>query len=198
MHQTYPADEDLAREAAAGRRDAFEALVARFGSSLLAVIGKQVNDHHAALDLAQEVWVKVFRAMHRYRPEGSFRSWLFSIALNHVRDALRQRQRRREVCAGDLSAAPAAGGWFDPRGRSDEAAAIEAALERVPEPFRSALCLVDVLDFSYEEAARSLDCAVGTVKSRVNRGRFAFRDQYLKAAGGLAGRASAPGACHEV
>jgi RNA polymerase sigma-70 factor (ECF subfamily) len=63
----------------------------------------------------------------------------------------------------------------------DQRAAIESALQQVAEPYRSALVLVDVQGLSYEEASVSLGCAVGTVKSRVNRGRFSFRDHYQKA-----------------
>ncbi|MFG0317003.1 MAG: RNA polymerase sigma factor, partial [Planctomycetota bacterium JB042] len=86
-------DDSLAAAAAEGARPAFEQLVGRYGGPVLAVVEKQVGDHHAALDLAQEIWIKVFRALPRYRPGGSFRSWIFSITLNHVRDARRKQQR---------------------------------------------------------------------------------------------------------
>lgn len=175
-----PADETLALEAGAGSRAAFERLVSRFGAALLGVIEKQVGDVHLADDLVQEVWIKVYRALGKYRPQGSLRSWLFSIALNHVRDAKRRKARSRVVYIDDFRSDPDATPSFDPRGRVEEAAAIEAALERIQEPFRTAITLVDIMSFSYEEAAVSLDCAVGTVKSRVNRGRFAFRDYYLR------------------
>ena len=171
-------DDQLAAQAAAGTRDAFEDLVVRYGAPVLAVVEKQVGEHHAALDLSQEIWIKVFRALPRYRPGGSFRSWIFSIALNHVRDARRREQRSRVVYIDEYRSPPPSPRKDDPRGRTEEQAAIELALGRVPEPFRSAVMLVDVLELSYEEAARSLDCAVGTVKSRVNRGRFAFREVY--------------------
>jgi RNA polymerase sigma-70 factor (ECF subfamily) len=177
-----PKDEELAGRSAAGdpdARGAFEALVHRYGGVLLGVVERQVGDHHLAHDLAQEIWIKVFRSIGRFRPEGSFRSWLFTIALNHVRDALRGQGRERVVFMDEFPTAPSAPG-ADPSGPTEERAAIEACLARVPEPFRSALTLVDVLELSYEEAAASLTCAVGTVKSRVNRGRFAFRDLYTR------------------
>ncbi len=178
-----PTDESLATAAGRGSRDAFEDLVFRYGSAVLAVVERQVGDHHGALDLAQEIWVKVFRAITRFRPDGSFRSWLFSIALNHVRDARRQQARSKVVYMDEFRASPSASRSFDPRGRTEEHAAIEAALAQVPEPFRTALVLIDVMQLSYEEAAGSLSCAVGTVKSRVNRGRFHFRDVYRKTNG---------------
>lgn len=179
MDLTERPDEKLAEEAAAGDRVAFEDLVRRFGGAVLGLAQKQVGEHHQANDVTQEIWLKVYRAIGRYQPSGSFRSWLFSITLNHLRDCRRQAARNKVVYIEDYRTATAPG-HFDPRGRTEERAAIESALDRVPEPFRTALTLVDVMNLSYEEAAGSLDCAVGTVKSRVNRGRFAFRDQYLK------------------
>ena len=180
--KAYPKDEELAGRAAAGHpqgRDAFEALVGRYGRVLLTVVERQVGDHHLAHDLAQEIWIKVFRSIGRFRPEGSFRSWLFTIALNHVRDAMRGQGRERVVFLDEFRSPPPAPG-ADPSGPTEERAAIEDCLARVPEPFRTAVTLVDVLELSYEEAAASLTCAVGTVKSRVNRGRFAFRDLYTR------------------
>jgi len=188
-----PTDDDLAAAAAAGTRDAFEDLVVRYGAPVLAVVEKQVGEHHAALDLTQEIWIKVFRALPRFKPGGSFRSWLFSIALNHVRDARRREKRSRVVYIDEYRTPPVSSRKDDPRGRTEEQAAIELALGRVPEPFRSAVMLVDVLELSYDEAARSLECAVGTVKSRVSRGRFAFREVYEQGEEGQGQGVRAPG-----
>lgn len=173
-------DEELAARAAAGARDSFEALVRRHGSRLLAVIEHHAGDHHQALDLAQEVWVKVYRALGRFRAGAAFRPWLFSIALNHVRDAHRKRGRSKLVYMQDYKKTPRS---FDPGPQREARDAVAAAVERVPEPYRSALSLVDLGGLTYEEAADALECAVGTVKSRVNRARFLFRDQYLKSSG---------------
>jgi len=177
-------DDELARAAATGERDAFEALVTRYGASVAAVVERQVGDPHTALDLAQEVWLKVFRAIDRYRPGGTFRSWLFSITFNHLRDAMRRQQRSRMVQMDELTPIPASP---DPLEESAERSAIRRALRQVPEPYRAAVTLVDVLEFTYEEAAGALECALGTVKSRVNRGRFLFRDNYNRQGGGEGG-----------
>jgi RNA polymerase sigma-70 factor (ECF subfamily) len=172
------ADGELALLAASGDRRAFEALVERHAGLLLSVLEQRVGDHHQAHDLAQEVWLKVYRAIGRFRPDGSFRSWLFTIAFNHLRDALRGRGRERIVYLDDYRSPLAAPERANPSGPTEERAAIQECLARVPEPFRSAVTLVDVLGLSYEEAARALACAVGTIKPRVNRGRWAFRDAY--------------------
>ena len=181
--KTRPSDEELALAAQAGSRDAFEQLVKRLGSSMQMVIERQVGDDHLALDLTQEIWVKVFHALPRFKPTGSFRSWLFSIAFNHVRDAKRRQARSRVVYLDDFRMPPQAPVRFDPRGRTEEHAAIEEALAQVPEPYRTSLLMIDVLDLTYEEVATALSTKVGTIKSRVNRGRLSFRDLYLRTSG---------------
>lgn len=181
---TTIADEEHALRAAAGAMDSFEALVERYGARLLAVLERQTGEHHVAHDLAQEVWIKVFRTLDRFRAGAAFRPWLFTIALNHLRDAHRRAGRSRVVSMEDhrhdAAIAAAEDTRADPR---DERAAIAQALGRVDEPFRTALGLVDVGGLTYEEAAATLACAVGTVKSRVHRGRLLFRDHYLKMSG---------------
>jgi RNA polymerase sigma-70 factor (ECF subfamily) len=172
-------DEDLIAELARGESNAFVGLVERHAASVLAVVERAIGDHHLARDLTQEIWIKVHRGLSGFRPGARFRPWLFSIALNHVRDEQRRVGRHPLQLLEETPAQSLPARQTDPRQASEEREAIEAALDRVPEPFRSALHLVDVVGLDYEEAARSLECAVGTVKSRVNRGRFAFRDAWL-------------------
>lgn len=186
-------DAELAVLASHGARDAFEALVHRFAQPILMVVERAIMDHHQAHDLSQEIWVKVFRALPRFRPEGSFRSWLFSIALNHVRDAKRRNARNKVVYLDQFRSPPPASAASNPRGRTEEQAAIGDAIDKIAEPFRTSLVMIDVLQLSYEEAATALDTKVGTVKSRVNRGRLAFRDHYAVASGDATPRRGGPG-----
>ncbi len=155
----------------------------RYGAQVLAVLEKQVRDHHAASDLAQDVWLKVYRSLRSFRPGAAFRPWLFTIAFNCVRDDHRRRgtdRARTLATAGpeELLEGRAAPERYEPTGQVDEAQAIDAALAAVPEPFRAALHLVDVLGLDHAEAAVALDCPAGTVKSRVHRGRLHFREHY--------------------
>ena len=175
-------DEQLALRAAGGALDAFESLVERHGGAVIAALERQLGDHHLALDGAQEVWVKLHRYLHRYRPESAFRPWLFSIALNHGRDLMRKRGRRAGHEEDDASehVAPA---WTDPSQPAEERDAITRALSRVDGTFREALVLVDVLGFGYDEAALALGVAIGTAKSRVSRGRRAFREAFQELQG---------------
>lgn len=177
-------DGSLVRNAALGDERAFAGLVERYGAQVLGVLEKQVVDHHAACDLAQEVWIKVHRGLAGFRAGAAFRPWLFAIALNCARDDHRARgtERARTLPStggdGEALAGRAAPERYEPTGQVDEAQAIDAALAAVPEPFRSALHLVDVVGLDHAEAAAALACATGTVKSRVHRGRLHFRELY--------------------
>jgi RNA polymerase sigma-70 factor, ECF subfamily len=171
-------DQALAMQAASGGREAFAELVARHTRGLHCVLHAALRDRHRSEDLAQEVWIKVFGALPRYRPEGSFRSWLYSIALNHLRDAMRSRLARMPPPTPEVD------GLIDeqprqPAERRDEAHRVQRVVADLDEPFRTALTLVDLAGLSYSEAAASCGCSLGTVKSRVHRARLAFRDAWL-------------------
>ncbi len=173
-------DEMLAAEATAGSRAAFELLVERYGGSVVSLLERRLRDHHLALDLAQEAWVRVFHALSQFDPGRSFRAWLFSIVVNAARDEGRRRERSRVVSLEEFRESLAA---KEDREHTDERAVIEESLDCVDEPFRTALLLVDIEGLSYDEAATSIDVAIGTMKSRVNRGRLAFRDHWLRLSG---------------
>ena len=161
-------------------------LVERYGSRVHAVLEKQLGDHHHAMDMAQDVWIRVFRGLHSFRSAeegGRFRPWLFAIAFNLVRDQKRRPEWGQEVALEEHLQHKPAAERYNPSGRVEELAAIDEALNTVPDPFRAALHLVDVVGLSYQEAGDSLGCSLGTVKSRVNRGRLAFRDIFLKLSG---------------
>ena len=166
-------DETLARAAGEGSRAAFERLVQRHAGRVLALLERRLGDHDAAQDLAQETWIRVHRALPRFDADRSFRAWLFAIALNAARD---EQRRRRRTPLEFVDALPAATASDEPG--QERRQAIERALLGVAEPYRTALLLVDVEGLDYREAATSADCAVGTMKSRVARGRAAFRDAW--------------------
>ncbi|QDU65960.1 RNA polymerase sigma factor [Engelhardtia mirabilis] len=172
-----PTDEALAERAQDGDLDAFEALVVRHGGALIGALERMLGDHHHACDAAQDAWIKVHRALPSYRRGARFRPWLYAIALNQGRDALRARKRRPGGSDATLEVLTAHPG-SDPDLGSPERAAIAAALGQVDTSYREAVILVDVLGLGYAEAAAALECAEGTVKSRVHRGRVAFRDAY--------------------
>jgi len=174
-------DDVLAAEAAAGGREAFAELVARYAARVVAVLHRRVDDGHLAEDLAQEVWIKVHAGLARLEAGAAFRPWLFAVALNHARDALRSRRRDRVLYLPDVSAhAPEVAPDRAPE-THDERRRVERALDGLDEPFRTALALVDLGGLSYAEAAASAGCELGTMKSRVHRARRAFRDAWSRA-----------------
>ena len=156
----------------------------RYGGRVLSVLERRLGDHDRAHDLCQEVWIRVHRALQQggERAErGSFRSWIFAIALNLARDEGRARRRRgRHIETGGFDeVVEVERGASDPLAqRLEQRDAIDAALAAIAEPFRTAVVLVDLEGLSYEEAAGSAGCALGTMKSRVARGRAAFRNEY--------------------
>ena len=146
-----------------------------------------LGDHNEALDLAQEVFLRVFRTIHRFRGQSTLRTWIYRIVLNQARNRMRwwrRRHRSQQVSLdehirnhGDV---PAPGNPTAPDrlyGQKQLAAKIWQALDGLPFDQRSAIVLREIDGLSYEEIAYSLDIAVGTVKSRLARAREALRAQ---------------------
>jgi RNA polymerase sigma-70 factor (ECF subfamily) len=171
-------DDDLIRAHLNGSDAAFKHLVERHASNVAAVLERMVKDHHLALDLVQEVFIKLYGMLPQYEFKGRFPSLLYSMALNRARDALRKRKRTPIVSLEEHRMRETRTLTHDPIKRQDERLLIEEAMNRVPAPFKEALCLRDIVGLSYQEMAEVLECNLGTVKSRVNRGRLAFRDHY--------------------
>ena len=143
------------------------------------------RDESDADDVVQDTFLRAYRSWHTYMPGSDCRRWLFTICRNVF---LRSRERARPTVelevteidaavAGSLYAAPER--FDDVLARLDLAPAIADALANVPEPFRSTLLIVDVEDQSYESAAEMLDVPIGTVRSRLFRGRRLMQEQLL-------------------
>lgn len=145
-----------------------------------------LRDPHAADDLVQDCLERALSRWHLRRREGDLRAWLFAILRNHFLTGLRQRTRRgAHVGLDDLHAPPSVEPEQEWRaGHRD----LLAGLESLPEEQRSVLLLVGVEDFTYEEAARVLGVPIGTVMSRLSRGRGRLR-RFLDGGQGAAGTA---------
>ena len=177
-------DAALMARVRAGEPDAFEPLVRRYEKRLFGYFVNLVEDPAAAADLAQETFVRVYRAAPRYQESGRFESWLFRIAANLVKS--RKRRPDQRLAHLSLEDAPAAERELAARGparRPDEAAwraelrdALQQALPQVPLVFREAVLLRDVQGWSYREIAEMLGVEEGTVKSRAHRGRQRLRE----------------------
>jgi RNA polymerase sigma-70 factor, ECF subfamily len=143
------------------------------------------RDESDADDVVQDTFLRAYRSWHTYLPGSDCRRWLFTICRNVF---LRSRERARpmvELDATDVDvaatnsmyAASGKEGLDDSSARLDLAPAIDGALAKIPEPFRSTLIIVDVEDQSYEAAAEALGVPIGTVRSRLFRGRRLMQEQ---------------------
>jgi RNA polymerase sigma-70 factor, ECF subfamily len=180
QYSTGDAERDAAFE-----RDALPWLddVYRFALSL-------TRDESDADDVVQETFLRAYRSWHTFIPGTDCRRWLFTICRNVF---LRSRERQRPtvdledgeqdaVAAGSVYAAAREKGYDDIYARLDLAPALRDAIDELPEPFRSAVILVDVEDLTYEAAAEVMEVPIGTVRSRLFRGRRLLQEKLLTVA----------------
>jgi RNA polymerase sigma-70 factor (ECF subfamily) len=174
-------DRTLVRRAVDGDVDAFNELVAHYQDYLFAVVVRVVNDREAAADAVQEAFFSCYRNLSRFRGD-SFRSWMTRIALNAATDVLRHRKRRPADPYPeweDDSWQPTAGEEASPERealRRNTQRVLSTALAQITPDQRTAIVLYDVEGFDYQEIADMTKVSLGTVKSRIHRGRLALRD----------------------
>ncbi|MSV27608.1 MAG: sigma-70 family RNA polymerase sigma factor [Bryobacterales bacterium] len=189
-NQAEPAPLDDSRtlllELQANSEKAYETLVARFQQPVFSLVYRLLEDPNEAPDVVQDVFLKVFRGVGRFRGQCSLKTWIYRIAVNEAFNHRRWfgRHRRREVGLEDEDGgAQGIGRTLSDAGRSpydyvfdrERQALIEDALSRINPNFRAAVVLRDISELSYEEIAEVLDVSMGTVKSRILRGREALR-----------------------
>lgn len=175
-------DGTLVSRAAAGEAEAFRSLVERYQGRIVALLHRLCGCPEQALDLAQETFLAAHRHLGSFRRESRFSTWLHAIAVNQARSAARRRRPvalldavtadGRRVCPEPVAAAPAASSGLE---RAELATRIAAALDRLDGRYREVVVLADMQDASYEEIAATLDIPVGTVRSRLHRGRAELR-----------------------
>ena len=181
----------LIEDLQAGSEEAFAWLIARYHQSIFSLLARAVQDRADAADLTQEVFVKIFRGVGCFHGESSLRTWIYRIALheasNHRRWWTRHKQSEipieqemgksengqpvllKEMLV-DTAESP-----YELALHDESRARVEAALGKVPEPFRTTLILRDIDGFVYEDVAEMLGVNLGTVKSRLVRGRAALK-----------------------
>jgi RNA polymerase sigma-70 factor (ECF subfamily) len=196
------ADESLVRRFLDGESSAFGTLVERHQTRVFNLCLRILGNREDAFDAAQETFMLALRKVGQFRGDAAFTTWLHRVAVNACYDELRKQQRRpmlHVVPPGETDepreAGPPSADHADEVSGSIDAA---AALVRVPEEFRIALVLADIQDLPYDQIARILEVPVGTVKSRVHRGRIALakamgvRDGAEREPGPLAGPSKGP------
>ena len=180
------ADEDLMLALKTGDEGAFTELMRRHRGPIVNFVNRLIGDRDRAEDLAQEVFLRVYRHAGTYRVTARFTTWLYTIASNLGKNELRNRARRRNVSMEDsprelrqddyhLGTREDFLGPDRISDLNDRQRKVRAAIDSLPEHFRMMLVLRDLEGFTYEEIASMLDLPLGTVKSRINRARLEFK-----------------------
>ena len=184
--QTDAFQTDLLEGLQAGREDAYETLIARFEHPIYNLVMRLLNDPADASDVVQEVFLKVFRNVRTFRGQSSLKTWIYRIAVNEAYNQRRWfgRHRKQEIglepeeegslalrdSLSDPGRTP-----YDWALNEERHVMIEQALKDVNPAFRAAVVLRDIDDLSYEEIAEIMQVSMGTVKSRILRGRESLR-----------------------
>ena len=175
----------------AGSEEAFGILIAQYHQPLFSLIARSLDDPADAADITQEVFIKVFRSIRNFNGDSSLRTWLYRIALHEASNQRRwwSRHKRREITLDTppseleedaptlaMILADRHGTPLDHAEQGELRASVEQALRELPEAFRTVVVLREIEGFAYEEIAEVLGVNLGTVKSRLTRGRHLLRD----------------------
>jgi RNA polymerase sigma-70 factor (ECF subfamily) len=180
---TQDTDLELVQRTVAGDQRAYGLLVLKYQRRIQRLIGRMVRDVDLVEDIAQETFIRAYRALHQFRGEAQFYTWLYRIAVNTAKKSLLELKRDPTVAtsffAGDNEDETS---WRKSEPSSDEtpesvlaakeiAAVVNSAMAELSEDLRRAVTLREIEGLSYEEIALALDCPIGTVRSRIFRAR---------------------------
>lgn len=183
---TEQSDVQLVKRVQKGDKRAFDLLVLKYQYKVQAVISRFIKDHAEVQDVAQEAFIKAYRAIQNFRGESQFYTWLYRIAVNTAKNHLVTRNRRPPSEDVDISDAEHYGGSEylkdndTPEGemyRGELEEVVFKAMSDLPEDLRTAVTLREMEGMSYEEIAEVMECPVGTVRSRIFRAREAITDK---------------------
>jgi RNA polymerase sigma-70 factor (ECF subfamily) len=168
-----------------GDQLAWEAIVRQYWRKVFNVAYKFVGKHDEAEDLAQDIFLKLFKSLETFDRRANFQTWLISVSRNlcidHYRSIRKERETiDRDVDAGELSPTSADTGPYAALEHADRRALLRRALDALPPTLRSAVLLRDIQELSYQEIAVQLGLPEGTVKSRINRGRLELARQIAR------------------
>jgi RNA polymerase sigma-70 factor, ECF subfamily len=179
-------DVEVVRRILGGREDLFELLVRRYQARVVSHVARMVGSRDDALDLCQEIFLKVFQALDRFNPAFKFSTWLFRIAGNAAIDHLRKRRPRTVPLE---TSDPEGGAAFSPEQRAtgldpygelrnvERGKAIYRAIQDLPPDFRELIALRHFAGLSYEEIAGVKNMPLGTVKNKLFRARAVLKDR---------------------
>lgn len=198
---SHPEEAAVISQLREGSEEAFAWLIAKYHQPIYSLVARMIPNPDDAADLTQEIFIKIFRGIGKFHGDASLRTWIYRIALHEASNQRRwwSRHSQREITIEAEVAtstdgqgmylkdtlADERGTPFDKAAQREVKARVEAELREVAEPYRSVVILRDIEGFSYEEIAEILATSLGTVKSRLMRGRAQLRQRlapYVKAA----------------
>ncbi len=181
------ADQDLVANAVSGIDGSFEELVRRYQRPISAYVYRMVGNYESALDLTQEIFIKVYSSLNRYRSEFKFSTWIYKIAHNAAVDHLRRNTTREQSLVvgaeGDQFDLPIESGRLSPEQESERRerrVEIETVVRALPANYRELIILRHSQDLSYEEIVEVTGLPLGTVKNRLFRAREMMRQQFVE------------------
>jgi len=176
-------DKELVKRVQKGDKGAFDLLVLKYEHKIVNLVMRYVRDPEQAMDISQEAFIKAYRALPRFRGESAFYTWLYRIAVNTAKNYLAAQRRRPTDIELDLQD-PEQYGLHAMLKETDTPEGLllglelqetlERAIAALPEDLRTAIILRELDSMSYEEIAETMDCPVGTVRSRIFRARDAI------------------------
>ncbi|MGK0440370.1 MAG: RNA polymerase sigma-70 factor (ECF subfamily) [Pseudohongiellaceae bacterium] len=194
MSSAQQADQQLVKRVQQGDKRAFDLLVMKYQHKIFGLISRYIRDHSEIQDVAQEAFIKAYRALPNFRGDSAFYTWLYRIAINTAKNHLVSRGRRPPSADIDVEDAE----YFEgdsplkdienPENAlfgTELKAVLDRALEALPGDLRAALTLRELEDLSYEDIADVMGCPVGTVRSRIFRAREAVDKQVRAQMDGL-------------
>lgn len=194
MSSTPKADQQLVKRVQQGDKRAYDLLVLKYQHKIFGLISRYIRDHAEIQDVAQEAFIKAYRALPNFRGDSAFYTWLYRIAINTAKNHLVSRGRRPPSADIDVEDAEHFEGDSplkdieNPENAlfgSELKAVLDKAIEDLPSDLRTALTLRELEDFSYEDIADVMGCPVGTVRSRIFRAREAVDKQVRAQMDGL-------------
>lgn len=183
MSENQATDQQLVERVQAGDKRAFDLLVLKYQHKITSLVGRYVKDHHEAMDVTQEAFIKAYRALKNFRGDSQFYTWLYRIAINTAKNYLVSKGRRppdQDVDADEQADYGFAEQMTDAEtpenllSRDELQEKVFATLESLPDDLKTALSLREFEGLSYEQIAEIMDCPVGTVRSRIFRAREAI------------------------
>jgi len=176
-------DQALVERVQQGDKSAFDVLVLKYQSKIIQLVNRYVHDPDEAMDVAQEAFIKAYRAIGRFRGDSAFYTWIYRIAINTAKNHLVASGRRPP--AGDIDAQDAeqyegAAGlreYATPERmlmKDEIEKTVASAIDELPDDLKTAITLRELEGLSYEEIAQAMECPIGTVRSRIFRARDAI------------------------